>query len=77
MSTMSSLVNVTEGIKTRVLTARTALGSGGSKLNVPFLFSLGSTHRGWKDCQDPVLGKEWIGYTMLTYLPTYLLQWLL
>lgn len=42
---MSSLVNVTGGIKTRALTARTALGSGGSKLNVPFLFSLGFAQR--------------------------------
>lgn len=42
MSTMNSPVNVTEGRKTSVLTARTASGSGGSQPNRPLLLAPGS-----------------------------------
>lgn len=53
---MSGLVNVTEGWKAQVLTARAASGSVSSKQDVPFFCAVGSIHRHRKDGPDPALG---------------------
>lgn len=64
---MSGLVNVTEGWKAQVLTARAASGSGGSKQDVSFFWAVGSIHRHGKDGPDPALGNMGPGYTV--FLP--------
>lgn len=61
---MSGLVNVTEGWKAQVLTARAASGSGSSKQDVPFFWAVGSIHRHGKDGPDPALGNTGTGYTV-------------
>lgn len=53
---MSGLVNVTEGWKAQVLTARAASDSGSSKQDMPFFRAVGSIHVHRKDGPDPALG---------------------
>ena len=53
---MSGLVNVTEGWKAQVLTARAASDSGSSKQDRPFFRAVGSIHVHRKDGPDPALG---------------------
>ena len=66
---MSGLVNVTEGWKAQVLTARAASDSGSSKQDRPFFRAVGSIHVHRKDGPDPALGNMGLDTTVFPPTP--------